>query len=241
MNEFLRRARPAQARIFPAIRPPASKKAGASDRKLAPIRGPRESALCFRGERRSSGMSALRLQKKPEQAIGSLLRRGGGGWIRTIEGKASRFTVCPLWPLGYSSVFSWAEEGGAGGRIRTPDLLITNQLLYQLSYTSTAASAFTTMLIITAGGGFVNSFSKKKQRKITGGWSGHGRRNFSGPAGEAVLPVPGRTVPRRPLFRAGRPGGVRGLPGPLCPAVFRPPAAPGGQNQEIYLIGKEEP
>ena len=62
---------------------------------------------------------------------------GGGGWIRTIEGEASRFTVCPLWPLGYSSIFSWAEEGGAGGRIRTPDLLITNQLLYQLSYTST--------------------------------------------------------------------------------------------------------
>ena len=87
---------------------------------------------------------------------------GGGGWIRTIEGKASRFTVCPLWPLGYSSVCSWAEEGGAGGRIRTPDLLITNQLLYQLSYTSTAASAFTTMVIITAGGGFVNRFSKKK-------------------------------------------------------------------------------
>ena len=27
-------------------------------------------------------------------------------------------------------------ENGAGGRTRTPDLLITNQLLYQLSYTS---------------------------------------------------------------------------------------------------------
>ena len=27
-------------------------------------------------------------------------------------------------------------ELGAGGRIRTPDLLITNQLLYRLSYTS---------------------------------------------------------------------------------------------------------
>ena len=27
-------------------------------------------------------------------------------------------------------------EIGAGGRIRTPDPLITNQLLYQLSYTS---------------------------------------------------------------------------------------------------------
>ena len=29
---------------------------------------------------------------------------------------------------------------GAGGRIRTPDLLITNQLLYQLSYTSISIS-----------------------------------------------------------------------------------------------------
>ena len=29
------------------------------------------------------------------------------------------------------------EDAGAGGRIRTPDLLITNQLLYRLSYTST--------------------------------------------------------------------------------------------------------
>ena len=30
--------------------------------------------------------------------------------------------------------------GGAGGRTRTPNLLITNQLLYQLSYTSTERS-----------------------------------------------------------------------------------------------------
>ena len=29
-----------------------------------------------------------------------------------------------------------ALDDGAGGRIRTPDLLITNQLLYRLSYTS---------------------------------------------------------------------------------------------------------
>ena len=28
------------------------------------------------------------------------------------------------------------SQRGAGGRTRTPDLLITNQLLYQLSYTS---------------------------------------------------------------------------------------------------------
>ena len=32
------------------------------------------------------------------------------------------------------------RRGGAGGRIRTPDLLITNQLLYQLSYTSSSSN-----------------------------------------------------------------------------------------------------
>ncbi len=58
--------------------------------------------------------------------------------------KSNRFTVCPLWPLGNSPIrsLSWKTKaerlgkGGAGGRTRTPDLLITNQLLYQLSYTS---------------------------------------------------------------------------------------------------------
>ena len=30
---------------------------------------------------------------------------GGGRWIRTTEGIASRFTVCPLWPLGNSPIF----------------------------------------------------------------------------------------------------------------------------------------
>ena len=30
---------------------------------------------------------------------------GGGGRIRTIEAKRSRFTVCPLWPLGNSPIF----------------------------------------------------------------------------------------------------------------------------------------
>ena len=31
---------------------------------------------------------------------------GGGGWIRTTVGIASRFTVCPLWPLGNTPVFA---------------------------------------------------------------------------------------------------------------------------------------
>ena len=68
------------------------------------------------------------------------LNLGGGRWIRTTEGIASRFTVCPLWPLGNSPIFNCSPppgaRDGAGRRTRTPDLLITNQLLYQLSYTS---------------------------------------------------------------------------------------------------------
>ena len=50
---------------------------------------------------------------------------GGGGRIRTIETKRNRFTVCPLWPLGNSSIC------GAGNRNRTYNLLITSQLLYR--------------------------------------------------------------------------------------------------------------
>ena len=63
---------------------------------------------------------------------------GGRRWIRTTEAKRNRFTVCPLWPLGNAPIFikPRIERVGAGERTRTPDLLITNQLLYQLSYTS---------------------------------------------------------------------------------------------------------
>ena len=35
---------------------------------------------------------------------------GGGGRIRTIEAKRSRFTVCPLWPLGNSPIFNLSEK-----------------------------------------------------------------------------------------------------------------------------------
>ena len=82
----------------------------------------------------------LRLHTTPKQKINPNDKSrsdlfGGGWWIRTTEGVASRFTVCPLWPLGKSPILM--KFTGAGGRTRTPDLLITNQLLYQLSYTST--------------------------------------------------------------------------------------------------------
>ena len=32
---------------------------------------------------------------------------GGRWWIRTTEGEASRFTVCPLWPLGKSPILNF--------------------------------------------------------------------------------------------------------------------------------------
>ena len=76
-------------------------------------------------------------KKAPHANCVSGLSTGGRRWIRTTEVTDNRFTVCPLWPLGNSPLFNKiAGENGAGGRIRTPDLLITNQLLYQLSYTS---------------------------------------------------------------------------------------------------------
>ena len=54
-------------------------------------------------------------------------------------------------PFGHSGTL---PHYGAGGRTRTPDLLITNQLLYQLSYTST----FSCSVIISYRATFVNSF-----------------------------------------------------------------------------------
>ncbi len=71
---------------------------------------------------------------------------GGGLWIvekrqseREIKEKnqhnrwfSYRFRYIMLCANGVKGY----RQNGAGGRIRTPDLLITNQLLYQLSYAS---------------------------------------------------------------------------------------------------------
>ena len=64
---------------------------------------------------------------------------GAGGF----EPPKSSTTDLQSAPFGHSGTLPYAiiwlpsqREGGAGRRTRTPDLLITNQLLYQLSYTS---------------------------------------------------------------------------------------------------------
>ena len=57
------------------------------------------------------------------------LSQMANGWrrIRTFEGVANRFTVCPLWPLGNPSRFYGAY------RARTCDPLLVRQMLSQLS------------------------------------------------------------------------------------------------------------
>ena len=78
-------------------------------------------------------------------------------WWRRVdsntEGGANRFTVCPLWPLGNSSLFIWllnasTKSSGAGERNRTINLLITNQLLCRLSYTSKSSGLSITIFCV---------------------------------------------------------------------------------------------
>ena len=53
------------------------------------------------------------------------------------------YSLPPLATREHSHIkFQLFLKAGAGGRTRTPDLLITNQLLYQLSYTSAFSHAF---------------------------------------------------------------------------------------------------
>ena len=62
-------------------------------------------------------------------------QKNGQRWIRTTEAICSRFTVCPLWPLGNLPIYTQYEiMWKADDRTRTDNLLITNQLLCQLSH-----------------------------------------------------------------------------------------------------------
>ena len=66
------------------------------------------------------------------------------------------YSLPPLATWVHSRIFSYHLDAmyGAGGRTRTPDLLITNQLHYQLCYTSIS----TTRVILPHPEGFVNLF-----------------------------------------------------------------------------------
>ena len=69
-------------------------------------------------------------------AIKTALLTQDGFWWGMVDSNHRRHCqqIYSLSPLATREIPH--DEIGAGGRIRTPDLLITNQLLYQLSYTS---------------------------------------------------------------------------------------------------------
>ena len=70
----------------------------------------------------------------PDGATVFLVGEGG------FEPPKSLTTDLQSAPFGHSGIPPYLLVRGAGRRIRTPDLLITNQLLYQLSYTSISAT-----------------------------------------------------------------------------------------------------
>ena len=80
----------------------------------------------------------LQNKKNELTSINSFLVGEGG-----FEPPKSLTTDLQSAPFGHSGIPPYSIivlVGGAGRRIRTPDLLITNQLLYQLSYTSISAT-----------------------------------------------------------------------------------------------------
>ena len=85
----------------------------------------------------TSGLWARRASRLLHPAIvfSYSIKSNGQRWIRTIEASCSRFTVCPLWPLGNLPIIQFnIKLYKADDRTRTDNLLITNQLLCQLSH-----------------------------------------------------------------------------------------------------------
>ena len=85
-------------------------------------------------------------KQKKDIPFGMSFCFGGRWWIRTTEVIDDRFTVCPLWPLGKPPIFDYQLDWSWWTDLN-PDLLITNQLLYQLSYTSVLSSRLSQRLI----------------------------------------------------------------------------------------------
>ena len=89
----------------------------------------------------------------PDIWIGGMVEEDG------FEPSKSSTTDLQSAPFGHSGTPPY--EIGAGGRTRTPDLLITNQLLYQLSYTSTGTCSSAAKISLSDGKRFVKHFFKK--------------------------------------------------------------------------------
>jgi hypothetical protein len=84
----------------------------------------------------NSRPSAWKADALPIELLPRMVEREG---FEPSKAYASRFTVCPVWPLRYLSVQSkpTVRTYGAGDWNRTSDRRFTKPVLYQLSYTST--------------------------------------------------------------------------------------------------------
>jgi hypothetical protein len=91
-----------------------------------------------------------------------------GGGFEPPKSSDDRFTVCSLWPLGNPSKEDKASLllGGAGDGTRTRNLLITSQLLCQLSYASASINIYLTFIAWSsifqkkAEAHFINDFAE---------------------------------------------------------------------------------
>jgi hypothetical protein len=70
------------------------------------------------------------MQNKRDSQTRFLPHRDQHGWsrIRTCEGSATRFTVWPLWPLGYPPAWCQVSVFSTGVPKPTPDLAQRNFL-----------------------------------------------------------------------------------------------------------------
>ena len=115
------------------------KKVGASDMQLARSGSPQSRPLALWGKEEQRNERALTFEKsrsKRYAACSDVVEEDG---FEPSKAKPADLQSVPFGHLGTPPYSVGRKKGGAGGRIRTPDLLITNQLLYRLSYTSTEA------------------------------------------------------------------------------------------------------
>ena len=98
----------------------------------------------FTGKSRKEGEERKdKNEERREQKEKATLRATFSFWWGMVDSNHRRRCqqIYSLSPLATREIphMKFVEDG-AGRRTRTPDLLITNQLLYQLSYTSTTTS-----------------------------------------------------------------------------------------------------
>ena len=74
----------------------------------------------------------------PRLRLGPLTSNGAGGWIRTTVGNCQQIYSLPPLTTRPRLHNDLAPSPGAGDGTRTRNLLITNQLLCQLSYASSS-------------------------------------------------------------------------------------------------------